>query len=346
MNKSGPTNVHRSMVASSLQNGSVAQDLFLINLSKEEIADHPFATLFPEMEPEEYQKFLQDIRENGQNEPAVILEEDGKRYVLDGRHRAKALREIGIPLKAKLFSGKSPLDFVVSSNVHRRHLTASQKAMVAAKILNDPRYGIREAAEERKREGQLRGAHTKSSASPDTEDSRPEVRATQQAAALVGASGPSTERAQYVMKYGTQEDVQDVLDGKATVTAKKAEIQQRSEAALKQSSTSTKKPKKKKKSRPRGMIGGRVSENEYPDPVRSSSWEDIYETLLAMERHLAELGDELCYSDYPKDSDLYDTIALMESLSKKFAVLSSKARSHYNAVQKAKKIEAVRASES
>jgi hypothetical protein len=54
--------------------------------------------------------------------------------VLDGRNRATACERLGVQPKTVEYTGNDPLAFVLSKNLHRRHLTTSQRAMVAAKI--------------------------------------------------------------------------------------------------------------------------------------------------------------------------------------------------------------------
>lgn len=91
---------------------------------------HPFAELFPLMEGAELAALAEDIKQHGQRAPASIL--DG--MVLDGRNRVKACEMAGIEPKTRVFTGSDPLGFVLSANLHRRHLTESQRAMVAAKM--------------------------------------------------------------------------------------------------------------------------------------------------------------------------------------------------------------------
>jgi hypothetical protein len=53
---------------------------------------HPACLLLPEMAQDEYRKLVDDIREHGQRHP-IIVDADG--LILDGRHRWRALEELG-----------------------------------------------------------------------------------------------------------------------------------------------------------------------------------------------------------------------------------------------------------
>jgi len=95
-------------------------------------AIHPIADIFPPMSAEEYAALVQDIRERGLLEPVWLY--DGQ--VLDGRHRSRACEELGIEPETREYTGDDPLGFVVSLNLKRRHLSESQRAMVAARVAN------------------------------------------------------------------------------------------------------------------------------------------------------------------------------------------------------------------
>jgi hypothetical protein len=76
------------------------------------------------MPENEIEALALDIEAHGQREPGVLL--DG--MVLDGWHRYLACDRAGIEFKAAEFDGDDPVAFVISRNLHRRHLTASQRA--------------------------------------------------------------------------------------------------------------------------------------------------------------------------------------------------------------------------
>jgi len=93
---------------------------------------HPAAELFPVMDEAAFAALVADIAAYGQREPILIL--DGR--VIDGRHRQRACRQLGIePLVRQLSADDGdPFALVVSLNLHRRHLSESQRAMVAARL--------------------------------------------------------------------------------------------------------------------------------------------------------------------------------------------------------------------
>jgi hypothetical protein len=67
-----------------------------------EITPHPLADVLPPMTAKEYAELRDSIRVNGQREP-ITLHSDGR--ILDGRHRARACAELGMPVASKTFAG-------------------------------------------------------------------------------------------------------------------------------------------------------------------------------------------------------------------------------------------------
>lgn len=106
-----------------------------------ELAAHPFAEIFPLLPDTEIRELADDIVTYGQRVPIVLL--DG--LVLDGRNRLAACRFAEVEPVFEEYAGDDPLGFVLSHNLHRRHLTESQRAMVAAKLANMPRGGDRKS---------------------------------------------------------------------------------------------------------------------------------------------------------------------------------------------------------
>mgnify|MGYP003340424101 CR=1 FL=1 len=88
---------------------------------------HEIANIFPLIQGDEFKELCEDIRRNGVREPIVLYE--GK--ILDGRNRYRACKEIGLTAPAINFEGEDPLGYVISLNVHRRHLRSDQRAAAA-----------------------------------------------------------------------------------------------------------------------------------------------------------------------------------------------------------------------
>jgi N6-adenosine-specific RNA methylase IME4 len=97
---------------------------------------HPVASIFPAMGEAEYAALKADIKANGQRE--AIWTWQGQ--IIDGRHRDRACSELGVPCQAREHQGEESglVGFVVSLNLHRRHLNESQRAVVAARIATLP----------------------------------------------------------------------------------------------------------------------------------------------------------------------------------------------------------------
>src|SRR4030042_4485932 len=93
---------------------------------------HEVAAIFPLMQDQEFEELKIDIKENGLREPIYIHEDK----IIDGRNRYRACQELGIKPRYEIWNKQGSLvAFIISLNLRRRHLTASQKAIVALNIL-------------------------------------------------------------------------------------------------------------------------------------------------------------------------------------------------------------------
>ena len=98
---------------------------------------HELATLFPGMTDEEYQTFRLDVRSHGLIQPIVLWREsdDAEWEIIDGRHRALVCDDLSIdPTFTYLQGDIDPIQYIISANIRRRHLTESQLGMVAHKL--------------------------------------------------------------------------------------------------------------------------------------------------------------------------------------------------------------------
>jgi ParB-like chromosome segregation protein Spo0J len=158
--------------------------------------------LIPSMRDDEYEGLREDVAANGLRHPITVYE--GK--ILDGRHRLRACEEAGVVPVFEEYSGDEPAAYVISLNVRRRNLTASQKAMIAADFL--PYL----EAEAKVRQGTRTDLENIVADRPQGRKSREE------AAELTGASGRSVARAKRV-READPELAERVLAGDVSISA-------------------------------------------------------------------------------------------------------------------------------
>jgi len=156
---------------------------------------HAVAEIFPRMGEAEFVALKNDIAEHGVREPLWIW----RGQIIEGRHRAQACEELGIVPAVREYDGDESglVGFVVSLNLHRRHLDESQRAMVAGKLAN-------------LRDGQRADLAASIDAPSITQS---------QAAELLNVSRPSVQRAREVLDHGAPELVAAVERGEVSVSA-------------------------------------------------------------------------------------------------------------------------------
>jgi DNA modification methylase len=111
---------------------------------------HPACKLFPKLTKEELKELAADIKANGLQNPIVLY----RGQILDGRNRYLACKIAGVKPRFVNWDGKgSPLEWVISENLIRRHLTSSQRAVIAYDLLPL----LEKEAKERQRLGKGRG---------------------------------------------------------------------------------------------------------------------------------------------------------------------------------------------
>jgi len=93
---------------------------------------HPLCSYFPRMNDVDFNALKSDINANGQLHPIFML--DG--MILDGGNRYRALIELGITPICEEYTGNNPVQFVLSSNLHRRHLAQGQAAAIVSATQN------------------------------------------------------------------------------------------------------------------------------------------------------------------------------------------------------------------
>jgi hypothetical protein len=148
---------------------------------------HALAQLFPLPSEDELRALADDIAAHGLREPIVMLEGQ----ILDGRCRHLACKMAAVEPKFENYVGNDPVAYVLSRNAYRRHMSESQRAMVAARVAN-----LKIGANQRS-EGLSIG----------------------RAAQLLNVSERSVARAKEIIRRGAPELVQAVESGDVSVWA-------------------------------------------------------------------------------------------------------------------------------
>jgi hypothetical protein len=159
---------------------------------------HALSEIFPAMDGSEYASLVADIQKHGLIQPLVMYQ--GK--VLDGRNRARACEQLGIKPKTTDYRGNDPLGYVLSLNLARRHLTPTQRAIVAENIVTCTHGGARDrgvvglkTAAKQDGEARIKGSHDPLIAEVSRE----------KAAKLMDTSTGTMKRVRKVLDRGTPE---------------------------------------------------------------------------------------------------------------------------------------------
>jgi hypothetical protein len=177
------------------------------------LESHESASIFPLMDGAEYEDLKADIAAHGLREPITLHE--GK--ILDGRNRYRACIELGIKPRFREWERDgSPFDFVISLNLHRRHLSESQRAMVAEKLMPQLEAEARER-QSTSGPGILGGKPLPANLPEGVDNQKGEAR--EKAAEKLNVSPRSVAAAGKVRKQGVPELVKAVETGQASVAA-------------------------------------------------------------------------------------------------------------------------------
>jgi hypothetical protein len=174
------------------------------------------------MQGTDFGALVEDIDTNGLREPIVLFEG----LVLDGRNRLRACEIAGVPPRFVEWDGVgSPLAFVVSRNLHRRHLNESQRAVIGAQV----KAMFEEEAAEREHATRF-GNRQESSKAEGVDDEilrepaafanlqKPCVHSHVQAAELVNVSPRSVSTAAKVLETGDEEVIGEIMAGNVSVS--------------------------------------------------------------------------------------------------------------------------------
>jgi ParB-like chromosome segregation protein Spo0J len=162
---------------------------------------HPIATIFPRPSDEVIDAMALDIKARNQQQPAVVFED----MILDGVTRQEACKRAGVEVWVVPYRGDDPIGFVLSANLHRRHLNTGQRAVVAASL-----------------------ADLERGANQTTKGSGTSIEV---AAKLLNVGRASVERARIVLNSGCSELVEAVKSGTSSVSAATKMVKKKSKTA-------------------------------------------------------------------------------------------------------------------
>jgi ParB-like chromosome segregation protein Spo0J len=172
--------------------------------------DEEYARLVPPLTEKEYQGLKLSIEVDGQHYPIVVNEQG---ILLDGHHRYRACKELKIEPEIELKSSSTKLkemEFVVDSNLKRRHLNDFQKAELGYNLEN----AYRKDAKARQLSS-LKLGNKLPSLSNDNNGEK--VRAGDKIAAHIGISTPTYNRARKIIEQGSESVKQRLRSGNARI---------------------------------------------------------------------------------------------------------------------------------
>lgn len=170
--------------------------LYAVPAPKVDVASlqsHPAAALFPIMSQSELVELSKDIQRNQLRHPVVLYRmPSGELVVLDGRNRILACKLVNEEIRWSEWPGTDPIGYVISENLQRRHLSESQRAIVAARLATLQRGQRQDFAD-----GQI---------------------CLSAAAAKLNVSPRSVKSARTILKSGMEELLKAVEDGEVAVS--------------------------------------------------------------------------------------------------------------------------------
>ena len=167
------------------------------------LKSHPGAALFPILEGVDFDALVLDIKLHGVRVPVVIWDGGGEWLLLDGRNRVRAADAAGLsPSKIPhmIYEG-DPIAYIFGANLYRRHLSKSQRSLIAAEL--DRLIGLTRASSDPKAKG---------STSKDGQG-----KTADQAAKAMGVSRAQVHKAKNVVAKAAPAVMDAVRTGKITV---------------------------------------------------------------------------------------------------------------------------------
>jgi ParB-like chromosome segregation protein Spo0J len=175
-----------------------------------------YEQLIPQLTSIEYTNLKQSIKENNGNIIPIIVNKEG--IIIDGHHRFKACKELGITPKIEIqeFSDSiSEKEFIITINLNRRHLNQFQISLLGYKLeeIEKQKAKIRQL-KNLKNIGSISSSSSLSLASNDANEDTTKGKVSKIIANKIGQSSATYERNKKIIEEGTEEQIKKLQDKK------------------------------------------------------------------------------------------------------------------------------------
>lgn len=176
---------------------------------------HPYCNIWPDMEPAEYERVKESIREHGQRQPITTY----KGEIVDGKHRWRMCQELGIRAIMQEWDEVGDLlDFVADMNEHRRHLAPGARLAAGVRFKEAREEQSKQAQMANLRKGRRPPPEAKKPVSSESANLQSRRTATQEAAEIAGVS-PRTIHQAAALKKSNPEAFERVEKGEVKLHA-------------------------------------------------------------------------------------------------------------------------------
>jgi hypothetical protein len=182
---------------------------------------HPLASLVEFGVGIDIKAAVEHVRQHGYDPDEAIVLHEG--MIVDGRHRLEIALRAGVTPTFRQFLGKNAMAYA-AKKLFRQHLTASQKALMAATLAklhvpNGPAARVQQKATREGREAQICASETCEGGEAQICALPGNPPTLEQAAAALNVSPRLVDAASVVEQHGTPAQKRAVRVGNATVSA-------------------------------------------------------------------------------------------------------------------------------
>lgn len=239
-------------------------------MMKELKIDPEFRSLLYPLSTEEYSQLKENILRDGCLEPLIVWGD----ILVDGHNRYQICIENGISFDTKEINFKDRFEavcWIIKNQFGRRNLTAFQRSELALKL--KPMIAERAKVNQREAGGAVKDKLPKA----EKTETREEL------GKIAGVSGKTIDRAETILTKGSEKDIQEVRDGKVSISKKAKEIKGR------EGGKETSLPKKE---------SGGIKRDISPETVNRTLVENLYSVWKTLEG-----TKELCYGNLSKQDE-------------------------------------------